>query len=92
MFNGFDFDELYDLEADPHEMRNLARDPAYGDVLPTVRCLALVLQTTSIHEHPVALYLDAEKSQVPGTWQATTDFYTVPDRPALTVPAQAGCC
>lgn len=26
VFNGFDFDELYDLENDPHEMENLARE------------------------------------------------------------------
>ena len=28
-YNGFDFDELYDLQQDPHEMVNLAEDPAY---------------------------------------------------------------
>ena len=27
VYNGFDFDELYDLRADPHCMRNLAMDP-----------------------------------------------------------------
>jgi arylsulfatase A-like enzyme len=32
VFNGFDRDELYDLAADPHEMRNLAADPAYEPV------------------------------------------------------------
>lgn len=31
VFNGFDFDELYNLHDDPYEMRNLALDPAYGD-------------------------------------------------------------
>jgi arylsulfatase A-like enzyme len=29
VFNGFDFDELYDLENDPHEMKNLAEEPEY---------------------------------------------------------------
>ncbi len=32
VFNGFDRDELYDLRSDPHEMRNLADDPAYETV------------------------------------------------------------
>jgi arylsulfatase A-like enzyme len=32
VFNGFDWDELYDLRRDPHEMVNLANDPAYQDV------------------------------------------------------------
>ena len=32
VYNGFDFDELYDLRNDPHEMRNVADDLAYEDV------------------------------------------------------------
>jgi arylsulfatase A-like enzyme len=31
-FNGFDRDELYDLRGDPHELHNLADDPAYEAV------------------------------------------------------------
>ena len=32
VYNGFDYDELYDLENDPHQMKNLATDPAYEEV------------------------------------------------------------
>src|SRR5262249_36531471 len=32
VFNGFDEDELYDLENDPHEMVNLAADPKFTDI------------------------------------------------------------
>ena len=33
VFNGFDFDELYDLSKDPETMTNLIDDPGYQDVL-----------------------------------------------------------
>ena len=33
VMNGFDFDELYNLDNDPYEMTNLASDPAYRDQL-----------------------------------------------------------
>lgn len=33
VMNGFDFDELYNLDEDPHEMKNLAGDTAYKDRL-----------------------------------------------------------
>ena len=32
VFNGFDLDELYDLRTDPHEMKNLASDPAHAGI------------------------------------------------------------
>jgi len=35
VFNGFDWDELYDLRADPHEMRNLA--PRGDEPAPEIR-------------------------------------------------------
>ncbi len=32
VYNGFDFDELYDLQNDPHEMVNLSEHPDYQEV------------------------------------------------------------
>jgi choline-sulfatase len=36
VFNGFDDDELYDLQADPHEMRNRAGDASLAGVQRTM--------------------------------------------------------
>ncbi|MBT3342844.1 MAG: sulfatase-like hydrolase/transferase [Gemmatimonadetes bacterium] len=33
VYNGFDYDELYDLASDPGQMLNLARDPEHGPVV-----------------------------------------------------------
>ena len=47
IFNGFAEDELYDLAVDPHELRNLAGDPAYQYVLESLagRMWQIVRQT-----------------------------------------------
>lgn len=37
VFNAFDFDELYDLEKDPHELHNLSEDPEY-QIIKTNLC------------------------------------------------------
>jgi len=55
VFNGFDFDELYDLRADPHEMRNVAEDPAYAaakrDLLRRLWQFALREEDTAINSY-----------------------------------------
>ncbi len=33
VYNGFDYDELYDLKNDPHEMTNLIDDPSHSHEL-----------------------------------------------------------
>ena len=38
VYNGFDYDELYDLESDPGQMQNLAPDPQYSQ--SSRRCIA----------------------------------------------------
>lgn len=33
VYNGFDYDELYDLTKDPHELKNVVNDPKYKNVV-----------------------------------------------------------
>ncbi len=40
VLNGFDFDELYNLEEDPYELTNLAADPAYRERVQSMMTLA----------------------------------------------------
>jgi hypothetical protein len=39
------FEELFDLAADPHELRNKAKDPAYASDLATLRGIEDTLKT-----------------------------------------------
>jgi arylsulfatase A-like enzyme len=45
--NGFDFDELYNLDEDPHELKNLASHPAFKQRLQqmTMRMWQRIRQT-----------------------------------------------
>lgn len=36
VYNGFDYDELYDLRRDPEEMVNLIHDPQYSEIVKTL--------------------------------------------------------
>ncbi len=50
MFEGQDIGELYDLQADPHERRNLYSDPAHQEVVQEGRRLLLewLIETTRV--------------------------------------------
>ncbi len=45
VFNGFDFDEFYDLEKDPQEMRNAVDDPGYRSDVDDMRARLYELMT-----------------------------------------------
>ena len=49
----YEQDELYDLQADPRETRNLVDDPAYGDVLASLRerMLQWYMETSDVVPH-----------------------------------------
>jgi choline-sulfatase len=51
IFNGFDEDELYDLQTDPHELRNLALEPASQPLLEAMagRMWEIIRQTDDLN-------------------------------------------
>lgn len=46
-------EELYDLQADPNEQRNLAADPRYADVLKSLRAKLTAWRAEQQDNHPV---------------------------------------
>jgi len=52
VFNGFDTDEMYDLQTDPHEMHNAVDDPAYVSATAEMRTLLYDLMRR--HNDPYA--------------------------------------
>jgi len=52
VFNGFDFDELYDLEADPHELHNAIDGDDYSAARDMMR--ALLWEQMERHGDPYA--------------------------------------
>jgi arylsulfatase A-like enzyme len=69
VFNGFDFDELYDLQNDPHELKNLYHSPEHRDTLEGLlrtlwrRALAVGDQITC-HAYPTTDLLPIGPNEV----------------------------
>lgn len=75
VFNAFDFDELYDLDADPHERVNLADDPAYADV------------RRRLTERMWAIAYDTDDFTLTGAQDGTYRYLAVgPERPGQAKP------
>ena len=56
IFNGFDFDELYDRENDPREMKNLARNPEYAETIKAL-CKELWTFASEVDDTPISSYI-----------------------------------
>jgi arylsulfatase A-like enzyme len=56
VFNAFDFDELYDLDADPWELTNLAGSPEHRAVVAELRLHLLDWMLETEDAEPVPLY------------------------------------
>lgn len=72
VYNGFDEDELYDLRIDPHEMRNVAGDPAYDSIK---------------HDLIRRMWRFASQQQDPSIFVSYPTFALAPLGPGATIPA-----
>ena len=93
IFNGFDEDELYDLEADPHEIRNLAKDPSSGPLAEEMatRMWEIITETGdfNLYQSHYGMYRYAP---VALSWLPRIKIHEVPWRPSLHPPQQLRGC
>ncbi len=76
----FEQDQLYDLQADPYELNNLAGDDAYTDILSTLRdTLDRHLQSFN-HPFPLAPipFLESERYRELQAVNRSFDLYSIP--------------
>jgi arylsulfatase A-like enzyme len=91
VFNGFDWDELYDLEADPGEVHNVVDDPAYAETAQDLRDALWALMFE--HRDPytqlqwgAARYLKAPRAGLPAGLRPELRAHLAdPAHPFLTV-------
>lgn len=77
MFDGEDVGELYNLEADPGEARNLYHDPAHKDTVEDCRrrLLEWLIETTRV----TTCFTAPQRRLIPGSRQAVASYHTAAD-------------
>jgi len=77
MFEGQDVGELYDLEADPHETRNLYHDPAHRETVEACRrrLFEWLIETTRV----VTCFTAPEQRRLPGSRKAVAHYHSAAD-------------
>ncbi len=80
--DGVDEGELYDIEADPRERRNLYFDPDYQNVVNECRRLLLewlIRTTRTVTNHPAVRYKTSEPDNAPAEqWKGDVVVYDYP--------------
>ncbi|WVF72550.1 hypothetical protein IAT40_007367 [Kwoniella sp. CBS 6097] len=82
-------EQLFDLDADPLEVKDLAQDPAYGDVVKDLRCKLEVWQKET---EDLWLYKDGQSVRGLEVWLGKDEMMMPdrhdfdPDQPALNAP------